>query len=364
MVAGSFSCSRRAVLDEMLKCSEQSTAALVGRLLHQIFQAGLLLEVPTEDLLDKYSRIVLNKNVENLYACGVNENEAGAIPRIINGIKLFKHSWNSNVPVVDFGLGHGLKQLCKRYGAPCKMSIDLPLTIDSDSSSRGSFPYQVGDTQPNSLGYGVVLRLMKLQMVMMVVDIEEMAWAPKYGLKGMIDASVHVRIQSDGEQANEKVMPLEFKTGKAVSNGTHCPSDLIHSSHGTLVRRSDVVGLLMRRNECGERETPVFKFSVCAIMAKKAPALISGTMYDDFNCYSLDPDDFKIELQASKQREATLEVALAEKEFAEEECRKKVDEAKKREASLENDLANMWVLVAKLKKKGGAIPDSKSRGCH
>ncbi|GAB4836548.1 Kinesin-like protein KIN-7D, mitochondrial [Ancistrocladus abbreviatus] len=84
------------------------------------------------------------------------------------------------------------------------------------------------------------------------------------------------------------------------------------------------------------------------------PNEISGTMYDDFNCYSLDPDDLKIELQASKQREAALEVALAEKEFAEEECRKKVEEAKKREASLENDLTNMWVLVAKLKKEGGS----------
>ncbi|GAB4833309.1 hypothetical protein Ancab_031555 [Ancistrocladus abbreviatus] len=70
-------------------------------------------------------------------------------------------------------------------------------------------------------------------------------------------------------------------------------------------------------------------------------------------------DDLKIELQASKQREVALEVALAEKEFAEKECRKKVEEVKKREASLENDLANIWVLVAKLKKEGGAIPDSK-----
>ncbi|GAB4854351.1 hypothetical protein Ancab_022937 [Ancistrocladus abbreviatus] len=44
---------------------------------------------------------------------------------------------------------------------------------------------------------------------------------------------------------------------------------------------------------------------------------------------------------ASKLREAALEAALAEKEFAEEESRNKVDEAKKKEASLENDLANM-----------------------
>lgn len=82
---------------------------------------------------------------------------------------------------------------------------------------------------------------------------------------------------------------------------------------------------------------------------------ISGM--DDFDSWNLDPDDLKMELQARKQREAALEVALAEKEFIEDEYRKKVEEAKKREEALENDLANMWVLVAKLKKEGGAIPE-------
>ncbi|GMH18164.1 hypothetical protein Nepgr_020005 [Nepenthes gracilis] len=86
---------------------------------------------------------------------------------------------------------------------------------------------------------------------------------------------------------------------------------------------------------------------------------ISGTIYDDFDSYSLDSDDLKMELQARKQRELALEAALAEKEFAEEEHRKKILEAKKREAALENDLANMWVLVAKLKKDGGLIPNSQ-----
>lgn len=45
-----------------------------------------------------------------------------------------------------------------------------------------------------------------------------MAWAPKYGLKGMIDASIKVKVGSNKYEANRKVMPLEFKTGKA-SNG-------------------------------------------------------------------------------------------------------------------------------------------------
>ncbi|KHN39825.1 Kinesin-related protein 11 [Glycine soja] len=83
-----------------------------------------------------------------------------------------------------------------------------------------------------------------------------------------------------------------------------------------------------------------------------------GVGMDEFESWSLDANDLKMELQARRQREAALEAALAEKEFLEEEYRKKVEEAKKREASLENDLANMWVLVAKLKKEGGAVPES------
>ncbi|XP_062076866.1 kinesin-like protein KIN-7D, mitochondrial [Humulus lupulus] len=71
--------------------------------------------------------------------------------------------------------------------------------------------------------------------------------------------------------------------------------------------------------------------------------------------WNLDAEDLKLELQARKQREAALEAALAEKEFIEEEYRKTVEEAKRREEALENDLANMWVLVAKLKKEGGAV---------
>ncbi|XP_071733676.1 kinesin-like protein KIN-7D, mitochondrial [Rutidosis leptorrhynchoides] len=85
--------------------------------------------------------------------------------------------------------------------------------------------------------------------------------------------------------------------------------------------------------------------------------------YDEFDSWSLDLEDLRMELQARKQREARLESALSEKELVEEEYRKKVEEAKKKEASLENDLANMWVLVAQLKKEAkGALPESNSDG--
>ncbi|KAJ0252458.1 Kinesin-like protein KIN-7D [Hirschfeldia incana] len=78
---------------------------------------------------------------------------------------------------------------------------------------------------------------------------------------------------------------------------------------------------------------------------------------DEFDSRSLDLEDLKMELQARKKREAALESALAEKKFIEEEYRKKGEQAKRREESLENDLANMWVLVAKLKKDNGALSE-------
>uniref|UniRef100_A0A803M4H9 DNA replication ATP-dependent helicase/nuclease n=1 Tax=Chenopodium quinoa TaxID=63459 RepID=A0A803M4H9_CHEQI len=217
-VAGSFSCPRRAVLDERLKCGESSTAALTGTLLHQIFQAGLLMESPTIESLQEFAKIVLQKNIEGLYACGVHEKDMretlnDAIPRICNWIALFRDSQISGAPAVDFGPNDG----------PIRMSI-----CD-------------------------------------VVDIEEMAWAPKYGLKGVIDASLRVQILSNPRKTNEKIIPLEFKT---VPDRTLCTANSIHSSLvrekidsgllyylltdqtlGANVRRLDLIGLIMRRNE-------------------------------------------------------------------------------------------------------------------
>lgn len=87
---------------------------------------------------------------------------------------------------------------------------------------------------------------------------------------------------------------------------------------------------------------------------------VSGMGNDEFDSWSLDPDDMKLELQARKQREAILEAALAEKEVLEDEYRKKFEEAKKKEAALENDLANMWVVVAQLKKEVSVVQEQKT----
>ena len=49
------------------------------------------------------------------------------------------------------------------------------------------------------------------------MDIEEMAHAPRYGLKGMIDASLLVKMGSFDGDLNYKIVPFELKTGKSTT---------------------------------------------------------------------------------------------------------------------------------------------------
>lgn len=74
-------------------------------------------------------------------------------------------------------------------------------------------------------------------------------------------------------------------------------------------------------------------------------------------------EELKKELAVKCQREASLEVALSEKDQREAELQKRIDEAKRRENDLENELANMWVLVAKIK-KSGISDESLSKGLN
>ena len=63
----------------------------------------------------------------------------------------------------------------------------------------------------------------------------------------------------------------------------------------------------------------------------------------------LDPASRR-DVHASYEREQALEVMLMGKNQRELELQKKIEESKQKEAFLEGELANMWVLVAKLKK--------------
>ncbi|XP_024544852.1 DNA replication ATP-dependent helicase/nuclease DNA2 isoform X1 [Selaginella moellendorffii] len=218
-VGSSFSCSRRAVLNERLKSFDSSMAALLGTMLHRLFQKALTAEKPSHDDLQVQAKRIVLDHIDGLYALAGNQKEAliklvDAIPPLLDWLQTYRNPKESSEANIDFGMGTGERRVA----------------------------------------------------ITEVVDIEEMILSPKYGLKGMIDASVRV---------DEEHMPLEFKTGRATTGQagvehraqvilyTLLMSDrysqdvnqgmlyYLHTKQtlGIQAQRADVTGLLMRRNE-------------------------------------------------------------------------------------------------------------------
>jgi DNA replication ATP-dependent helicase Dna2 len=53
-------------------------------------------------------------------------------------------------------------------------------------------------------------------LIFQVIDIEEMIYSPKFGLKGMVDASLLVKFDNLG-LSEQRILPLEFKSGKLTT---------------------------------------------------------------------------------------------------------------------------------------------------
>lgn len=64
-------------------------------------------------------------------------------------------------------------------------------------------------------------------------EVEEDIWSPKWGLKGKVDASVQVGINRNpsksGSVVEEKVAPLEIKTGRSVGVMAHRAQTMLYT---------------------------------------------------------------------------------------------------------------------------------------
>lgn len=77
VVADSFTCMRRAVLQDRVKATSDKTAPLVyGTLLHEIFQEALLSNKWTSEFLDSVICKITEKHVEDLYTIKVTIGDA------------------------------------------------------------------------------------------------------------------------------------------------------------------------------------------------------------------------------------------------------------------------------------------------
>ncbi|KAL8142885.1 hypothetical protein V2J09_015917 [Rumex salicifolius] len=190
--------------------------------------------------------------------------------------------------------------------------------------------------------------------------------------KDMGERIFHRAQASEIEELRQKLMEvteskeqLEVRNKKLAEESTYAKG-LASAAAVELKALSEEVAKLMNQNERLSTELTSLKSSSSQRKSSGSVALRNGRKDNHHHTIKRheqgpSPSEIKKELALSREREHAYEAALAEREQKEGEMHKIVEESKQREAYLENELANMWVLVAKLKKShGGAESDVSS----
>ena len=175
VVADSFTCTRRAVLQDRVKATGVAEKPQVyGHMLHEVFGEALKANAWDMDRLKTIIEQVVSTYIESLYEINVQVTEAvdhimSKIPELTAWASVFVSERPATEAVVH-----------DRNGALASMSINK------------------------------------------LLEVEEHIWSPMYGLKGNVDATVQTALQLPGESSTRTLtVPLEFKTGKKDNNEAH-----------------------------------------------------------------------------------------------------------------------------------------------
>ncbi|XP_071710526.1 kinesin-like protein KIN-7K, chloroplastic [Rutidosis leptorrhynchoides] len=161
-------------------------------------------------------------------------------------------------------------------------------------------------------------------------------------------------------ELNELKEQLESRNKKLAEEDSYAKG-LASAAAVELKALSEEVAKLMNHNEKLSAELSSHKNSPHQRSSKLTPPTRNGRKDNTF-FRQKDPgptqSELKRELALSREREMSYEAVLSEKDQREHDLQRIVEESKEREAYLENELANMWVLVAKLRKSQGAKTDA------
>ena len=173
VVADSFSCTRRAVLQDRVKATNAPGESQVyGNILHEVFQEAMKANRwDLEWLTSTVERIAI-RFLETLYEIGVEMAQAlehlmSKMPEMQSWAEVFVRAKPHREAVVK-----------DRNDTHALMAVNKLLAV------------------------------------------EEHIWSPTFGLKGNVDATVQV-VMKDGNNEKTLTVPFEVKTGKNFSNAAH-----------------------------------------------------------------------------------------------------------------------------------------------
>lgn len=183
-VADSFMCLRKSVLQLKVRPVSELTEALVhGNIIHRVLQNALQRgDFEVKNIKQEIIRVTMD-SLQDLYAMDQDEETAILIlSEYAESISRFGSTFVSNYPKAQPHKDMGM-----------------------DASKLMGFEYLA---------------------ISNVLDIEEHLWSPTFGLKGMVDASVQMKMSK-----NNKVftVPFELKTGKTSKFITNRAQTLLYT---------------------------------------------------------------------------------------------------------------------------------------
>jgi DNA replication ATP-dependent helicase Dna2 len=208
VVADSFECIRRAVLQDRVKATSRSSEPSVyGSMLHEIFQEAMKTNHWDQESLNELVGKTVVKYLESLFELGHEDTN-----------KAFEH----------------LKSKMPEMGSWARTFVKAKPGPDALAEDRGGKKIRVSVTK--------------------LLDVEEHVWSPTYGLKGNIDATVQVRME-DEQGTRALTVPFEVKTGRNTTNTSHRAQTalytlLLSDRYGRSYCYNLVLVLTASRREC------------------------------------------------------------------------------------------------------------------
>lgn len=180
VVGDSFSCTRRAVLQDRVKATNKSSESQVnGHILHEIFQEAMKVNRWDDEWLHQTIEIVASRYLESFFEINVDP------IRAIDQLK-------SKAAALQLWAGIFVSAKPKAVA-----------TIKERSGSISSIS------------------------VNKLLEVEEKVWSPMYGLKGNVDATVEIKTSNESGDKSLTV-PFELKTGKH-SNAAHMAQTALYT---------------------------------------------------------------------------------------------------------------------------------------
>ncbi|KAI8882764.1 Dna2-domain-containing protein [Backusella circina FSU 941] len=185
-IADTHSCLRKAMLQMKIRqVGDYSEALVHGNIIHAVLQHTLQTGVFQIDAIQERIRVEVFNSLESLYA--IDQDEEAVL--------------NSLYPVAEHIAYFG-KTFINEHPQPQatpsdKMGVDVGKEMNCQTLSINN-----------------------------VLDIEEHLWSPTYGMKGMIDASIQIKMSPSNRVI---AVPFELKTGKSSKFLTHRAQTLLYT---------------------------------------------------------------------------------------------------------------------------------------